>query len=94
MIFAKTQELFDFHSSSPLSEFDKHRLSNMLFDIHMLFKKNGWLTVEEISDQLHLKNQSSISAQIRNLRKHPFNLKIERRNRNGIAGFSEYRLRA
>jgi len=71
-------------------EKDKERLANALKAIHQVMSDGGWWTVEELADKIGNRNHSSISAQIRNLRKLGF--VVERRNRNGIRGLSEYKI--
>lgn len=85
-------DLFEFKGSSYNKKLDRERLSCQLDEIYSLMKNGAWYTVTDIAKSLHLKNESSVSAQIRNLRKSPFNFTIERRNRNHVRGLSEYRL--
>jgi len=70
---------------------DKLRLTKGLNKIyHALLLTDSWLTVPELSALTKLQNQSSVSAQIRNLRKSPYFFNVERRWR--WRGLSEYKL--
>ena len=89
----KKTKRYTFHGSTFVEERDQKRLTGHIAKIEELMQDEQWRTAAEIAGRLGLRNISSVEANIRNLRK-PDNggYNIERRNRDGIVGFSEYRL--
>lgn len=85
-----------------VQELDESRLTEQLKIVYRVMKDGIWRTVEELSALTGFKNQQSLDAQVRNLRKFQYNgwdarlnptgHFVARRNRNGIRGLSEYRL--
>lgn len=80
----------NFSGATYTPERDRERLVNQLFLIRDYMLGRGWRTCEEVAEALGLKNVNSVSAQFRNLRK--IGLIVERRWRNGVVGWSEYRV--
>jgi hypothetical protein len=92
-----------FHSSGYATSLDRKRLTSQLGRIRAHMQKAGWQTVTEIRAALEAKYaptifpENSIQAQLRNLRKSPFNCKLEKRRRGSdraarCAGIWEYHL--
>lgn len=67
---------------------DYQRLSGQLMKIFNLMIDGVPRTPDEVANELGLNNIPSVSAQLRNLRKR--NLNIQRQDRDGIRGVSEY----
>ena len=71
---------------------DKARLTGQIAAIHALMEDGEWRTLREIADFTGY-GEASISAQLRNLRKAPHAMTIEKRPRGErSAGLWEYRL--
>lgn len=83
----------DFEGAEYNSTFDKVRLTGQLLRIFTLMKDGNWRSLDEISN-LTGDPHASISAQLRNLRKHRFGghevLRQPRGNR--FHGLFEYKL--
>ena len=69
---------------------DRERLTNSLMQVIAFMRDGNWHTVEEIAWEVKNPNHPSISAQIRNARK--LGHMIKRRWKNGVRGYSEYRM--
>jgi hypothetical protein len=68
---------------------DNKRLTGQLLKIYDIIKDGNWRTLNQISYEARAP-EASVSAQLRNLRKKPFEKNIERRHiKNGLY---EYRL--
>lgn len=83
------------------AKLDRKRLSAQVERIRLYMLGVEWRTVAEISDWLELHYrpaifpETSVSAQLRNLRKAPFNCVVQRRLRTGgksSAALYEYRV--
>jgi len=81
---------------------DKARLSLQIERVRLYLLRGEWKTLREMKAALeaiyapaHFP-EASLSAQLRNLRKEPYRLRVERRRRDGVhgagAGIWEYRL--
>lgn len=88
-------ELFKFSGSDYVPKLDKKRLSNQLHDIKELMSDGKWRTLSEIDKHFDGRYpQASLSANLRNLRKSPFNLTVEKRRTQGEkSGLFEYRIK-
>jgi len=86
-------KLTEFDGSDYVSLLDKKRLVTQLMEIFNLIKNGKWYTLFEI-EQITKYPQSSISAQLRNLRKRKFGSFIIEKKRRGEKsnGLFEYRL--
>lgn len=81
----------DFDGDDYNAERDKQRLSGQLLDIFNIVKDGNWYSVTDIEELTGYKG-TSISAQLRNLRKTRFGgYDIERRHISD--GFYQYRLK-
>jgi len=81
---------------------DRARLSLQIERVRLYLLRGEWKTLREMKAALeaiyapaHFP-EASLSAQLRNLRKEPYRLRVERRRRDGVhgpgAGIWEYRL--
>jgi hypothetical protein len=85
-------------------KFDRYRLTQQIERIRHYMLLAGWKTLREIKSDLQwtyapsVFPESSISAQLRNLRKPPFSHRLDKRRRAGVhgpgAGIWEYRLQS
>jgi len=87
----ETAKIFDGSDIEP--EYDNIRLSKQMARIFNYMKNGQWKTLEEISENTKAPH-SSVSAQLRNLRKAEFGSHtIEKQSRgNRINGLWEYKL--
>ena len=83
----------EFDGSDYESDNDKVRLTGQLHNIYELIKDGSWRTLKEIAEKTGY-GESSISSQLRNLRKDRFgNHDIRKRHRGDRKnGLFEYRL--
>jgi hypothetical protein len=86
-------EKFYFNGEDYCASLDKKRLKLQIVQIYLIIKDGKWRTLPELEKETGYMS-SSISAQLRNLRKLRFGaLKIEKRRRgNPTNGLFEYRL--
>lgn len=82
-----------FHGSDYDPALDKARLTGQLRRLYDVIRDGTWRTLRELEDATGI-GQASVSAQLRNLRKAPHDMTIEKRRRgNARSGLWEYRLR-
>jgi hypothetical protein len=84
-------------------QFDHSRLALQVERVRVFMLRVEWQTLREIKTALEAAHapcvfpESSISAQLRNLKKPPYSYRLEKRRRAGVrgpgAGIWEYRLR-
>lgn len=87
-LFAATR----IHGSDYVPALDRARLVGQLAEIHALIEDRQWRTLGEIRAATGY-GEASISAQLRNLRKAPHSMTIEKRRRGEAKnGCWEYRL--
>lgn len=88
-----TQGELRFDGSDYEKELDQSRLTGQIFKIADLMKDEKWRTLEEIESSID-EPQSSISAQLRNLRKVRFGQHTVNKRRRGdrTNGLFEYQL--
>ena len=88
-----TQGELRFDGSDYEPELDQSRLTGQIQKIYDLMKDGNWRTLEEIESQID-EPQSSISAQLRNLRKIRFGAHTINKQRRGdrTKGLFEYQL--
>ena len=71
---------------------DKGRLKNQILKVYNVMCEGRWVTLREIADVTGAP-ESSVSAQLRHLRKKRFGShKIDKRRKSGLSGLWEYKL--
>jgi len=86
------EQVHNFDGSDYDSHIDKERLTGQLKRIYNLMRDGEYRTLNEISKETN-DPESSVSAQLRNLRKERFGgYQIDKRRRGESSGLWEYRL--
>lgn len=87
----KSTNVVDFHGDDYVPARDKDRLSSQIKKIYLHMRDEQWRTLQQISSDLDIPH-SSVSAQLRNLRKEMFGShKINRKHIKG--GLYSYQLK-
>ena len=89
-----TQIEFDFEGSTFDAVLDGARLSNQLRLVFDVMRDGKWRTLAEITSEIGGGSEAGVSARLRDFRKKPFGLVVDRRRRSPEnAGVWEYQLR-
>lgn len=77
---------------STLKESDKPRLNTLYSNVKAILLDGNWWTVDEVWEALNRPKYSSVERMVRYLRDED-NLQVFRRDRDGISGNSEYKVK-